>query len=375
LTGKPKVAHVLIPYLPPTETFIYDRLTNHSRYSPFIITDEPVINLDTFPFVGDIFSLANLPPIVRRFNTLLKKSAGISLYYRTILAREKPDVVHAHFGPVGVSVALAAAALRIPLVVSFYGIDASALLSDPRYKHAYKRLFRIAAIISALSDDMAGRLSDAGCPEEKIRVHHLAVDTAALTPAPDKKTGGSLEIVTAGRFVPKKGHLLLAIAFALLIDSGVDARLSFYGDGQLLENVKTIVAEKGLTDRIRFFGHRSRAETLEAIRNAHIFALFSVTAPDGDMEGTPTVLIEAGALGIPAVSTRHAGIPEIIDDRHTGLLASERHVEGFALALGRLAADPELRASMGHAARERIVSAFDIRKVMETIESDYDSLY
>lgn len=375
MTGSPKVAHVLVPYLRPTETFIYDRLVNHMRYSPFILSDEPIVNLDLFPFDGPIFSLSDRPAIVRKIDAIFKMSADVSPYYRVVLGRQKPDVVHAHFGPVGAAVAPTAAMLRIPIVVSFYGIDASALLEDPHYKTAYKRLFREAALVSVLSGDMAGRLAGAGCPDEKIRVHHLAVDTEKLVPAPaEKKKGGVFRIVSAGRFVAKKGMDRLVKAFETVVRGGADAELALYGDGPLLEDVGKLVAEKRLDEKVRFCGHQPRGKVLEAIRGADSFALFSVTAPDGDMEGTPTVLIEAGALGVPSVSTRHAGIPEVVEDGRTGFLVEESDIEGFARCLGKLAADLKLRAEMGRAARGRIAAQFDIRKVMKTIESDYDTI-
>ena len=69
---KPKVAHILIPYLQKTETFIYDRLTNHTRYNPFILTDEPVVNSDIFPFDGQIYSLATRPAAIRAADTRFK---------------------------------------------------------------------------------------------------------------------------------------------------------------------------------------------------------------------------------------------------------------------------------------------------------------
>jgi len=110
------------------------------------------------------------------------------------------------------------------------------------------------------------------------------------------------------------------------------------------------------------------------MRQSHIFALLSRTAADGDMEGTPTALIEAGAAGMPAVSTTHAGIPEIIKQGVTGLLVPENDASAAGAALFRLACDPDLRAKMGAAARTRIEQNFSIQNVIRTIEADYETL-
>ncbi len=374
--SKPKVAHVLIPYLRKTETFIYDRLINHKRYAPFILTDEPVINADMFPFGNPIYSLAERPQAVRVADTFFKKTFSVSPYFQTILKRREPAVIHAHFGPVGAVVAPVAKALGIPLIVSFYGVDASSLIDQPEYQSRYKKLFRQAAVVSVLSGEMAKRLVAGGCPEGKIRIHHLAVDTAAIRRRPERSQTeeGRFRIVSAGRFVPKKGMALLVSSFEILTKSVPGAELVIYGDGPLEESVKKQVAEKRLGKRITFCGHKGRGEVLSAMREADAFALFSVTGPDGDQEGTPTVLIEAGASGLPSVSTNHAGIPEVIEDGHTGFLVDENEVERFAARLEQLALHPRLRVTMGRAARNRIKSEFDIHKVMSAIESDYDSL-
>ncbi len=374
IADSPRVAHILIPYIRPTETFIYDRLVNHIRYTPFILTNEPVINRDMFPFGGPVHTLAERPLTERKADALARRAAKSSPYFTATLRREKPAAVHAHYGPVGAAVAPSADAAGIPLTVSFYGIDASAFLSDPRHAARYRRMFQSASVVSVLSADMADRLASAGCPEGKIRIHHLAVDTETLTPAPvEARNRARVRIVSAGRFVEKKGMELLIDAFEKTISQGVDAELHLFGSGPLEKQAAARASACRFADRISFFGHRPRAEIIAAVRDADIFALFSVTASDGDMEGTPTVLIEAGALGVPSVSTMHAGIPEVVGDGETGLLVPERDVEAFAGALARLASDPGLRSTMSRAARARVEKLFSIRSVMRQIESDYEA--
>ncbi|HOO56312.1 MAG TPA: glycosyltransferase [bacterium] len=370
------VAHITVPYLRPTETFIYDRIMNHKKYRPFILTDEPLQSMDIFPFGGRIYTLAGKNIFSRKLDAAFKRFAGRSVYFARVLGAKRPDVVHAHYGPVGAAVVPVAKSLGIPLVVSFYGVDASALLDHPDYIDSYRKMFKEASIISVLSDDMARTISEAGCPLEKIRVHHLAVDTGAIHQREftEKDDKNRLRILSVGRMVPKKGMLYLIEAFSMLLNSGVDAELSIYGSGPLENEVKRRTADKGMQDHVNFRGHRSRNEVFAAMRRSDVFALFSVTAPDGDREGTPTVLIEAGAAGLPCVSTRHAGIPEIVIDDRTGFLVNEFDVAGFATRLIRFGNDIELKRAMGKAARKRIAGEFDINKVMSGIEFDYDSL-
>lgn len=106
------------------------------------------------------------------------------------------------------------------------------------------------------------------------------------------------------------------------------------------------------------------------LADSHILALPSVTAADGDMEGTPMALIEAAAAGLPCVTTRHAGNAEVVEDGFTGFVVPEHDPAALADRLVALATDPALRERMGRAARERARRAFDIRAVMDAFESD-----
>jgi len=376
MKNKPKIAHVLVPYIQRTETFIYDRLTHHEKYQPFVMTDEPPVNTDILPF-EPVFSTKDISLPSHLLENASKRLIGFSPFYYKIIKKEKPAVVHAHYGPVGVSTMSAASAARIPLIVSFYGIDASALLREPAMKKACQRLFSSAAAVSALSENMASGLALAGCPENKLHIHHLALDTDKFQPIPEKHrkvNTRSFSIVSVGRLVPKKGMRHLVSAFKIVQEEISDARLDIYGTGPLERELLAQVEKEGLSNRIFTHGHKNRDIVMEAIRNAHVFALFSTTAPDGDSEGTPTVLIEAGALGIPSVSTFHAGIPEVVVDGKSGFLVAEKDEEAFAAKLLEIARNPSLGREMGTAARAHIESEFDIRTTMARIEETYDQI-
>lgn len=367
------VAHIMIPYIRPTETFIYDRITNHISYRPFVITDEPPVNTSQYPF-PDIRTLADRPLLERKYDALMKKTISTSPFLTGELKKSSPSVAHAHYGTVGLAALPSCSESRVPLIVSFYGIDASALLGAKAAAGRYRELFQKAAAVSVLSEDMKNRLAAHGCAPEKLFVHHLAVDTAAMTPSTRAKDG-PVVIVSVGRLVPKKGMDMLIEAFSRITGKSVEAALHIYGDGPLENDIRRLVSEKKLEKSVTLHGGRPRSEVISAIKEADIFALFSNTGPDGDMEGTPTVLIEAGALGVPSVSTLHAGIPEVVTHNKTGLLCGEKDIEAFAENLSSLAQNPSLRAEMGAAARSHICERFDIRAVMSEIESLYDKVY
>jgi len=98
----------------------------------------------------------------------------------------------------------------------------------------------------------------------------------------------------------------------------------------------------------------------------------SKTAPDGDSEGLPTTILEAGALGVPTVSTRHSGIPEAVVDGSTGLLGPEGDPDTLASNIAALLADDELRRRFGAAARAHVAAHFDLSEQSRLLERLYD---
>jgi colanic acid/amylovoran biosynthesis glycosyltransferase len=112
-----------------------------------------------------------------------------------------------------------------------------------------------------------------------------------------------------------------------------------------------------ISDRVEFVGRVVRRQVSDLMRSADVFVHHSVTGSDGDMEGIPTVIMEAMSTGLPVVSTKHSGIPELVDHGRDGFLVSERDVEGYAAALLSFrTADP----AMGKSARKKIEEKFNI---------------
>jgi len=112
----------------------------------------------------------------------------------------------------------------------------------------------------------------------------------------------------------------------------------------------------------------------QAMRSADILLVPSRTAANGDQEGTPTVICEGSASQLPIVATRHAGIPDQVDDGETGILADERDVEAMATAIARLAVDPEECARMGRAGASKMQAQFSIQAHRDALAQVYAEL-
>jgi colanic acid/amylovoran biosynthesis glycosyltransferase len=369
---KPRVAHVTIPYLQPTETFIYDRIVHHIGYEPFVLTDEKPINLDLFPF-DNIFSLESLSTASAAVQKLRRRAGGFLPFFIDVLKRERAAVIHAHYGPIGAALIPLKKKAGLPLITSFYGIDASAFLRLHEHSGNYARLWRDCEIISVLSENMKSALEGAGCPTGKLRVHHLAVDTDAIRPPASRPPAPPVRVFCAARLFEKKGvDVLIRAVAAARREAQIE--LDIAGRGPMENELKALAEKLGISGAVSFHGHVPREGIIRLMSESHIFALLSRTAANGDSEGTPNALIEAGAMGLPSVSTHHAGIPEMLVHDSGGILVEENDDGGAADALLRLAADENLRAAMGQSARRKIEAEFSIKNVMKQIEADYDSL-
>jgi colanic acid/amylovoran biosynthesis glycosyltransferase len=182
---------------------------------------------------------------------------------------------------------------------------------------------------------------------------------------------GKLMILAVGRLVEKKGLDDALEALSLLARRGVSFTYRVIGDGPLLGELQAQVRRLHLEDQVEFAGAMPRPEVFREMGRCDVFFLPSREASSGDREGTPTVLIEAGALGIPCVATFHAGTPEIILDGKTGLLAAERDHERLADHLQSLAGDPALRQRLGDAARAHIDTEFELASQCARLETIY----
>jgi colanic acid/amylovoran biosynthesis glycosyltransferase len=256
------------------------------------------------------------------------------------------------------------------LITSFYGYDVSEFPLGRR-RNPYTNLFARGDLFLALSREMKQKLIQLGCPEKRIVVHPLGVNPALFPPKPEGQPSRAVRILTIGRMVPKKGMEYALKAVAAVIREHSNIEYVIIGDGPLRAHLEGLTRSLGITNAVRFAGWEPRPEVLKALSEADILLAPSVTSESGDQEGTPVVIMEALACGVPVVSTQHAGIPEVVDDGVSGFLVPERQPEALALALERLVRDPKLRESMGAWGRAAMRDRHDIRKLNEKLMEIY----
>jgi colanic acid/amylovoran biosynthesis glycosyltransferase len=260
------------------------------------------------------------------------------------------------------------------LVVAFRGADTTKYIAR-RGPRVYARTFRQARLLLPVCDFLGRRLVDLGAPPERVVVHRTGIDLRRWPYRErEPKGGGRLRLVTVGRLVEKKGIEYVLRAVRILVDRGLDIEYRILGDGPRRDRVAALAAELGLEQRVVLHGRHAQEKLRDWLEGSDMLVAASVTAADGDEEGIPNVLKEAMALGLPVVGTRHAGIPELIEDGVSGLLVAERDEAGLADALERLAREPGRWAAMGRAGRAKVEMEYDIDRLNDRLVGLLESL-
>jgi colanic acid/amylovoran biosynthesis glycosyltransferase len=297
------------------------------------------------------------------------------------LLEEPVDQLHAHFASGATSVAMLAHLFTgIPYSLTAHAKDIYLDAVDRNLLHDKLTLARFVVTVSDFNrrflEDLASedqRSSPLKWLRRKdlpvsyapsIRRLYNGIDLEQFSPHPGSEDGrgGPPLILSVGRLVEKKGFEDLVRACALLRDQGLHFRCEIVGKGARQATILRLIDSLGLSGLVHLIGPRPLEEMAAKYEDAAVVALPCLVADDGNRDGIPTVLVEAMAAGIPVVSTRLTGIPELVDDGSTGLLVPERDPTALAAALRQLLGDARMREDMGLRARVKVVRDFDSEK-------------
>lgn len=303
--------------------------------------------------------------------SLFRKDHSIKAHlFGRSLRNEKIDVVLAEFGPTGVACMNICKDLRIPLITHFHGHDITADLKN--YEEKYKELIKYSSYVVGVSKEMVNTLISLGAPENKVLYTPCGPNPRFFNNSPVFKSNNFLSV---GRFVDKKAPYYTIMSFKGVIEKHPDAILNMVGDGPLLPTCKNLIKYFNLQNNIRLLGVKYPDEICELHNKSIAFIQHSITAENGDKEGTPVGIMEAAASGLPVISTYHAGIPDVIIDKQTGLLCGEHDVASMTNNILWVLENKTLAKSMGKASKERIKSEFSLEKhlglLSEVVERAY----
>jgi glycosyltransferase involved in cell wall biosynthesis len=309
----------------------------------------------------------------RRFPGL-RLDVSTLTHLRSVASRFGPDIVHAHGGEAFKYSALALTGRRDPIVYRRIGTAPPAITRGPRrLAHAalLRRSDRVVAVAKSVRDET---VSTFRMPPARVTTIPRGIDADRLRPARQRaQVRAMLDIpasapvvITVGALSPEKdpfAHLDVCRAIARSVP---DLTYVFAGDGPLTEELRAAAADRGLGRQVRLLGVRKDVGDLLHASDVLVLASRS--------EGMPGCLIEAGMVGVPVAAFGVAGVPEVVIDGVTGFVVAAGDREALTRRTMELLTDEALRARMGHAARERCASAFDIRRVADRYAEVYDDV-
>ncbi|WP_436521321.1 glycosyltransferase [Actinoplanes sp. HUAS TT8] len=362
MTAERRVAIWRSSMLPGSETFVRNQADALTRWTPAYVGATRHESVLSRP--DDVIAFPDGAGFLRL------RLTGTSPQLQKTLSAVRPNLVHAHFGGDGWLVSHSAQQLGVPLIVTVHGHDVTRQPSSSgakgvRYRRNLKTVFQRASLVIAVSEVIRGQAIKWGADPAKVRVHYTGIAVPSEVPAPPKKW----DVVFIGRFVAKKGVDDLITALASIEPR---PRALLIGDGELMAAMRARAEELGVD--VTFAGGQTPEQVKQHLLESRLLACPSKTAPDGDTEGLPTTILEAAALGLPVVATRHSGIPEAVVDGESGLLSPEADPAALAVSLTRLLGDEDLQRRLGEQGRKHITARFDLTDQTRRLEDIYDEV-
>jgi glycosyltransferase involved in cell wall biosynthesis len=212
-----------------------------------------------------------------------------------------------------------------------------------------------------------------GARADQLVVAYCGIDQSWFYPRPGMRAPSRpYRILSSGRLVEKKGMAYLIEACRILADRGTDFECVIAGSGELEGKLRAQAERLGLSRRVTVTGKPLIQERIvDFMHGGDVYVLACVWAKDGDVDGLPQMLMEAMACGLPAVSTRLVGIPDLIRHEETGLLAEPNDAAGLADAIERLMRDPGLAARLAEAGRCWVAERFDLSNSLAPLIERY----
>ena len=297
---------------------------------------------------------------------------GQLLALRSLLRRERVDVIHAHWIiPQGLVIALGRrlGIVKVPVLCTSHGADLFALRGAV-FTWLKRRILASCSMLTVVSTAMQQQAVALGMPPQRVRVMSMGVDLGArFTPDPGIARGSG-EILFVGRLVEKKGVIHLLHAFREVVRQRTDLRLRIVGGGALQDSLQRAAAELGIATQVTFTGPVPGAELPHYYRRAALAVFPFIVASDGDQEGLGLVLVEALGCECPLLASDLAAVRDVIQPGENGLLVPPGDRDALAAGMLALLQDPGLAARLAVAGRRSVLARYD----WDRVAADYAGL-
>ncbi len=285
------------------------------------------------------------------------------------------DLLHVHYAiPHSTSAVLANLMLqdkgreRIPIVTTVHGTDTELVGKEPVYKPAVEFSLNHCDALTAVSENLKKTTLESFDCRQDIRVVYNFVDPETFCP-PEKegfpRNGQQWQIAHISNFRPVK-RILDVIRIFDCFAKCVPSRLLMVGDGPDRREAEDLVESLGLAKQVSFTGHVLEVESI--LRKTDVLLCTS------ENESFGMTVCEALASGVPVVATRAGGLPEVIEDGRSGILADVGDVDSMAEAVLQIIMQPELGMEIGRGARKRVLEHFSPDIIVPQYEELYEKL-
>ncbi|MGA8531463.1 MAG: glycosyltransferase [Acidobacteriaceae bacterium] len=361
--------------LPPSETFVASQAHALRRYSPrFAGLRRVPAGLPVDPCESVLLTQTDKPAdkVRRRFFL----ATGTAPKFVRALERIRPVLIHAHFAPDGAAALPLQKELRVPLLVTLHGYDATTTdealretIAGRVFLRRRKELRARARFFICVSEHIHQQALEFGVPEDKIRTIPIGVDLNLFAPDPLRSRSRDPIVLFVGRLVEKKGCEYLIRAMADVESRHAHAKLLIVGDGPLLDPLRA-QARAGLRS-CTFLGSQPPNVVRDLMLRASLIAAPSIVASNGDTEGLPITLCEAQAIGLPVVAFHGPGVAEAVVENETALLVASRNDRALAEAMNTVLDDPDLAVRLAAAGRRRAEALFSLETQTARLEDLY----
>ncbi len=272
----------------------------------------------------------------------------MAVFLYIVLREVSPtDILYANWLGAAIIGASVRTITGVPLVVSFRGDDAYLAQKRPVWKLMTKWVIKKSTYLAPVSKELLEILIRLGAPPSKCKLPKFGVDADLFYPAYKEPLGeNGLHVIFVGSLVQKKGlqDLIKALSDAELSK----VQLTVVGGGNYAGRLKELSRELGLADRIRWLGVLSPRQVAQVLREADLLCLPSYT------EGSPNVVKEAMASGLPIVATRVGGVPDLVHDNVNGFLYDPGDIKALRDCIACLAKSENMRRIFGEMSRKLI---------------------
>ncbi|MGO8878878.1 MAG: glycosyltransferase [Desulfomonilaceae bacterium] len=285
---------------------------------------------------------------------------------RTLIAVRRFDVIYANWIGAGLVGALVSRISGKPMVVSFRGDDGYLARDNRLWRMFTKWVLRQSSFVTTVSSELLKIMRDLGADPARSTLPRFGVDTKVFYPAPrTENSDGRVRIIFVGSLIPKKG--LQDLINAMGNPEFRNTSLTIVGDGYYSENLKDLAREK-LKNHCEIFwkGITPPREVAKLMRQSDILVLPSYT------EGSPNVVKEAMASGLPVIGTRVGGVPDLVSHGKTGLLYEPGDVEALRECLFKLVKDGNMSVEMGRLSKKKLDQG---ALNWDTTAADFESIF